>query len=217
MLDRPALAYLAFLAVASVSLLPWITSANGNTPATAPVTADTPAVKELRDTLVQWNKVCSTWTEADFRKLYYTANARESTHTDYEARQDWEQGKTQQLVRDKWGPRAEAEFAHIYGTDTIEDDQTANITVTGDHATITWSGKDIEKTAMIKINGHWLMDMHATFARDLAEDPQAETDGVKMEALMKQAAADIVAGKFKNGDAFVDDFEKKYDALNDND
>jgi hypothetical protein len=190
--------------------------AHADTPTTAPI-ADTPAVKELRDTLIQWNTVCSTWTEADYRKLYYTANPKESAHTDYEARQDWEQGKTQQLIREKWGPLIEARFAHAYSTDTIEDDQTAQITVNGDHATIVWQEKVIEKTQMIKVDGHWLMDMHATFDRDLVEDPEPEKDGEKMENLMKQCAADIAVGTFKDPNAFIRDFEKKYDLLMDGD
>jgi hypothetical protein len=188
------------------------TCAGVDAPTTAP-SADTPDVKELRDTLIGWNKVCSTWTEADYRKLYYTTSAKESTHTDYEARQDWEQGKAQQLVRDKWGPIIEARFAHAYSTDTIEDDQTAQITIDGDHATIVWQEKVIEKTKMIKVDGHWLMDMHATFDRDLLEDPEPDKDGMKMESLMRQCAADIAAGTFKTANAFISDFEKKYDEL----
>ena len=186
-------------------------------PTTGPV-ADTPAVKEIRDTLIEWNKLGSTWAEADYRKkLYYTANAKESTHTDYEARQDWEQGKAQILIRDKWGPAIEARFAHAYSTDTIEDDQTAQITVNGDHATIVWQERVIEKTAMIKVDGYWLMDMHATFDRDLLEDPEPEKDGAQMEALMKQCAADVTAGTFKDPNAFIRDFEKKYLELMDGD
>jgi hypothetical protein len=188
----------------------------GAGPTSAPV-ADAPGVHELRDTLVKWNTDCASWTEPEFRKLYHTVNPREATLTDFQARDDYEQSKTQKLIRDKWGPAAEARFAHLYLTDTAEDDQTADITITGDHALIIWKVQDIEKTHMIKTAGRWLMNVHPTFEQELAADPNPKEDDVKIESLMRQATADITAGKYKTATAFLADFEPKYNALVDDD
>ena len=124
----------------------------------------------------------------------------------------WEEGKTQFAVRSKWGPKTEAEFAHANSTDTIEDDQTAEIKVDGNTAVVIFTTKEISPTSLIKVDGHWLVDIHAMFDLVIKDDPQGDKDHVSTGKLMKQLRADIAAGKFDDADSFINDFQARLKA-----
>jgi hypothetical protein len=192
----------------------WNGTTRAEDPTTAPAgEADKAAVKQIRESLEHWNKACADWSLADVRKIYHTENEREATYADYVAHECWEDAKTQKLVRDKWGAEAEAKFAHIFGTDTLEDDLSADITVNGDHATVQWKTKDIQRTPMIKIDGNWVIDIHPIFQDALKNNPHVDENPLTTGKLMKQAATDIKDGKFDDADSFLADFKKNYDAL----
>jgi hypothetical protein len=101
----------------------------------------------------------------------------------------------------------------MVGADTIEDDQSAKITVEGDHATVTFKPKEIQATSLIKVDGKWLIDMHAMFTQFLKQNPDLDTNNLQTAKLMKQTATDIKDGKFDDADSFFADFKAKYDAL----
>jgi hypothetical protein len=183
-------------------------------PTTAP--ADSPAVKEVRDTFIDWNKKCAGWTLAQVRQIFHTTTDREAIFADFTAHEVWEESRTQRAVLEKWGAEVEAKFAHADGTDTVTDDLAADITVDGDHATVTFKVKEIQAVPMIKVGGHWLMDMHAMCEGLEKANPDYDKNLTGTAKLMKQAAADITANKFDDADAFLADIKPKLDALNGN-
>jgi hypothetical protein len=203
-----------FLCLLPASIVsPWAVVTRADPPTTAPAANEDPAAKEVRDTLVQWNKLSPTWTLAELRKIEHTENDREAIYSDYIAHEGWEECKVQKAVRDKWGSEAEAKFAHICTTDTIEDDQAADVTVDGNKAQVTFKAKEITPLPMIKIDGHWLLDMHTFFDQQSKDNADFDKNNVHTATLMKQAAADIAAGKFDDADAFLADFKTKFQAL----
>jgi len=184
-------------------------------PATKPVAAadngDSPEVKVVRDTLLDWDKNTFKHTLEQERKLYHTTNDREASFMDFVAHENWEESKTQEVVRQKWGAEAEAEFAHFLAGSTLEDDRNCKIKVDGDHATVTWENiKDSTPLHLIKVDGHWLVDGHAMYEEATKDDPTKEPDQIPTVKLMKQFAEDIKAGKYDDADAFMDDVKSKF-------
>jgi hypothetical protein len=182
--------------------------------ADAPV--DTPEVKAVRDLLLDWDKNDPKMSLEEARKCYHTTNDKEATFFDYIAHENWEEAKLQQAVRDKWGAQAEAKFAHYQGGSTLEDDQICQIKVDGDHATVTWPDiKDATPLQLIKVDGKWLVDGHALYEEAVKDDPTKAPAQPANAKLYKQAAADIVAGKFDDVDEFISDFKAKSAASTD--
>ena len=178
-----------------------------NVPATQP--ADSPAMKEVRQQLLDWDKQTGKMSLEEVRKTFHTENDREATYFDWVAHEAWEASKTELAVREKWGPEGDAKFLHVQGGTTVEDDQACDINVDGNHAIASWKIEGTTPLPMIKIDGHWLVDGHATFERLRKDDPNPETDKHDSAALMKQARQDIDSGKFDDVDSFIADFQKK--------
>jgi hypothetical protein len=177
-------------------------------PAAAPV--DSPEVKEVRDQLIDWDKNDAKMTLEQERKCYHTDNDKEAQFMDFVAHENWEESKTQQAVRDKWGPEAEAKFAHLLSGSTIEDDQVCDIKVDGNHAVATWSNiKDSTPLTLVKIDGKWLVDGHAMYEEAVKDDPAKAPEQHGTARIMKQATADIADGKFDDADGFLSDFKAK--------
>lgn len=181
--------------------------------ARADAPADNPEVKAVRDVLLDWDKNDAKWSLEQERKCYHTENDKEATYLDFVAHENWEEAKLQQAVRDKWGAEAEAKFAHFLTASTLEDDQVCEIKVDGDHATVTWADiKDSTPLAMIKVDGKWLVDGHAMYQEATKDDATKAPDMHPTGKVMKQAVADIAAGKFDDVDEFMADFKTKYTA-----
>jgi hypothetical protein len=178
-------------------------------PTTAPI--DSPAEKEVRQQIIAWDNDMPKMSLAECRKCYYTQTDREAVYTDWQAHENWEANKTEQAVRDKWGPEADAKFAHVAGYSSREDDAVCHIKVDGNRATLTWDLKDMTPEILIKIDGHWLIDQHSEFADWLKTDPTMETDRRSTGKLMRQAREDIAGGKFDDADAFIADFKNKWE------
>jgi hypothetical protein len=178
-------------------------------PATMP--ADSPAEKEVRQQMIAWDNDMPKMSLEQCRKCYYTQTEREATYADWQAHENWEANKTEQAVRDKWGPDADAKFAHIAGYSSREDDAVCHIKVDGNKATGTWDLKDMTPEILIKIDGHWLIDQHSEFDDWLKTNPTMETDRRSTGKLMQQAREDIASGKFDDADAFIADFKNKWE------
>jgi hypothetical protein len=202
-----------FVLALSTSLLVFVSLQSRAEDAPTSQPADSPEVKNLRQQLVDWNTQAATMSLADLRKVIHTENDREAVYCDWMAHEMWEESKTQAAVRKKWGPDAEAKFAHANNTDTIEDDQTASIKIDGDRAVVTFGAKEILPTSVVRIDGRWLIDMHAMFDVILKDNPNGDKDHISTGKLMQQAAADIAADKFDDADAFMKDFQAKMQAL----
>ena len=184
-------------------------------PAAAPSTqpADTPEVKEVRQQMLEWDADIAKMSLADFRKTFHTENDREAEYADFLAHDTWEAGKTEQAVRDKWGADADQQFCRLVGFTTREEDAVCAIKVDGNHAVASWDNiKDAKPEKMIKVDGHWLSDVHAMWDDWIAENPNMETDKHPMGKLMKQARDDIADGKFDDADSFVKDLQTKFQA-----
>jgi hypothetical protein len=186
-------------------------SARADMQATQPtiLPVDTPEVKAVRDSLLQWDKDEGKMSLEEVRKLYHTDNDREAVYMDWLAHENWEEGKTEQAIRDKWGSAAAAEFAHLQDGSTYEDDQVCDIKVDGDRAVASWNIKDSTPLPMIKVDGKWFVDGHAMFEQGLKDNPNMETDRQSTGKLMKSARDDIEQGKFDDADSFLADFKKK--------
>jgi hypothetical protein len=182
--------------------------ASADQPATAPV-ADDPAVKEVRDTLLGWDKTGADMSLEQTRKLLHADNEREMLYADYLAHESWQETKTQEAVRRKWGSEIEAKFAHLCGSSTLEDDQAADIKVTGDHAAVNWPIKELSTQYLVKVDGKWVVDIHPSFVAQLKDDPLLDKHHVHTARMMKQAAEDIVAGKYDDADSFLADIKEK--------
>ena len=191
-----------------------VSSAYADEPATQPTTqpADTAEVKVVRQQLLAWDNDIPKMSLEECRKTFYTQNDREAVYSDWAAHEGWEANKTEQAVRDKWGPEADAKFAHLIGYTSREDDAVCHIQVDGDHATISWDLKDMTPQKLIKVDGKWLNDMHAEFQDQLKLDPNMETDRRDTAKLMTQAREDIASGKFDDADSFIADFKNKFES-----
>jgi hypothetical protein len=191
-------------------------SVHADPTATQPTTlpADTPAVAELRQQLLDWDVNTPKMSLEEFRKTFHTENEREATYCDFLAIDNLETLKTEQAVRDKWGPAADAKFAHMTGMSTAEDDRVCHISVDGNHATVSWDLDGMKPEKFIKLDGHWLADNHTMFADWLKDDPTMETDKNPTGKLMKQVRSDIAADKYDDADGFIADFKKKWEGGN---
>ena len=184
-------------------------------PATQPAAAngDSPEVKIVRDTIIDWDKTVFKHTLEQERKLYHTSDEKEAKFMDFVAHENWEESKTQEIVRQKWGAEAETNFAHFFAGSTMADDKVCKIKVDGDHATISWDNiKDSTPLQLVKVDGHWLVDGHAMYEEATKDDPTKEPDQPPTAKLMKQFADDIKAGKYEDADAFMDDLKSKLKA-----
>jgi hypothetical protein len=170
--------------------------------------ADLPAVKEVRDKIVEWDKTYPTMSLEDVRKTFHTENDREAKYYDWMAHETWEGSKTEKAVRDKWGSDADAKYMHPQGGSTIEDDQVCTIKVDGDHAVASWKIENSQPLSMIKIDGHWLVDGHTMFEQGIKDNPNMDENTPSTARLMKKAREDIEAGKFDDADSFIADFQK---------
>jgi hypothetical protein len=204
------------LVITGITLTALASMALADPPATQPGTqpgkpdADSPEVKAVRDQLVQWDKTQATNTLEQERKTYHTENDKEAQYLDFVAHDNWEEGKAQKAVRDKWGPDVEAKFAHIIGASTQEDDAVCGITVDGNSATATWDNiKGATPLKLIKVDGHWLVDGHALYAEAVKDDPNSPPVENPSGPMMKQVVKDIADGKFDDADSFLADFKAK--------
>ena len=181
--------------------------------ATQPSTmaADTAEVKEIRRQLLELDNTMPKMSLEEVRKTFHTANNHEATYADYLAHEVWEANKTEQAIRDKWGPSADEKFARITQFTTREDDAVCHIAVDGNTAIVSWDIKDMTPEKMIKEDGHWQMDMHAMWDDWIKNDPNLESDKRSTIKIMKQAREDIAAEKFDDADAFIADFKSKWD------
>jgi hypothetical protein len=194
----------------SILLLAWASLARlcfADVPATQP--ADSPEVKEVRKAILDRDDSAAKLSLEDFRKTYYTETDREAVYCDRVAHDGWEAGRVEQLVRDKWGSKADADFAHFCGFSSREDDQVCHISVDGDHAVVTWDIKAAPPESLIKINGRWLTDMHAMFEKHQKENPNFDAIHFPIARFFSSARADIDAGKYDDADAFMADFKAK--------
>ena len=214
MLNKPSTFLPQLILTMGVATAIPCTSLRADAPATKPAAVadngDTPEVKVVRDTLLDWDKNMFKHSLEEERKLYHTTNDKEATFMDSVAHQNWEESKTQEAVRQKWGAEAEANFAHFLQGSTLADDKVSKISVDGDHATVTW--EKIEGSTplpLIKVDGHWLVDGHAMYEEATKDDPTKEPEMPPTVKLMKQFADDIKAGKFEDADAFMDEFKSK--------
>jgi hypothetical protein len=171
--------------------------------------ADTPAQKEVRDAMLNWDDNASKLSLADFRKTFHTENEREAVYADYAAHHEWEVLKTEMVIRQKWGPEADAQFAELMGFTTREQDLSAHIEVNGDHAVITWDIKDSHPDHMIKVDGKWQDDIHGLWDDMVADNPNFETEHPATNPLMKQIRADIADGKYDDADSCIKDVKTK--------
>ena len=196
-----------------VALSAMLTSGlHADPPTSQPTTmpADTPAVGEVRKQLLDWDIQMPKMSLEQFRKTFHTENEREALYCDFLAIDNLESLKTEQAIRDKWGPDADAQFAHLTGYSTIEDDAVCQISVDGSHANVSWHLPNMKPEKFVKIDGHWLADNHAMFADWLKDDPQMETDKYPSGKLMKQLRADIGSGKYEDLASFIADFRAKW-------
>lgn len=196
----------------AIMLAPQPSSAQDAPPATQPTTqpvADTAAQKEVRDRMLDWDTNAFKLSLVDFRKTFHTENEREATYADYLAHDQWEVLKTEMMIRDKWGPEGDQQFASLMGFTTKEQDLAAHIEIDGNHATITWDIKDSRPDKMIKVNGVWLDDVHALWDDMQAENPNFETEHPNSAPLMKQVRADIKDGKYDDADSCIKDIKTK--------
>ena len=180
-------------------------------PASQPATAPTDAaeIKTIRNTLVDWDTNSAKMSLAEMRQTYHTENDREAVYADWLAHESWEAAKTEQAVRDKWGADGDTQFARAIGGSTREEDQVCDVKIDGNHATVSWNIKEMKPQSLIKVDGHWLTDLHAMFDGWLKDDPNMETDHRPTGKLMKQAVEDINADKFDDVESFVKDFQTK--------
>jgi hypothetical protein len=190
-----------------------VSVAHAEVSATQPTTrlADSPQVQAVREQLLAWDRDYPKMSLEECRKTYYTQSDREAVYCDWEAHESWEANKTEQAVRDKWGPEADAKFAHIIGYTSREDDAVCHIQVEGDHAIISWDMKDMTPEKLVRVDGHWLIDMHSLFADRLKDDPNTETNRYSTGKMMARARQEIDSGKFDDADSFIADFKNKWD------
>ena len=177
---------------------------------------DTPEVKAIREVLIGWDKTTPKNSLEDERNSYHCDNQKEARFMDFLARENLEESRVQQAVRDKWGVEAEAKFAHFLGGTTLEDDRVCTIKIDGEHAQVNWDTiSEGSPLPLIKVDSHWLVDVHALYAQAVKDDPTSEPQTHSAARVMKQAMADIVSAKFDGFDSFFDDFKGKYGSLPD--
>jgi len=199
----------AILQLPVLLLLMAFSAARAEPPATQP--ADSPQEKALREQLLKWDTDAPKMSLEAFRKTFHTENEREAVYTDWLAHEGWECNKTEQLIRDKWGPEADAKFAAFVGFSTLEQDRVCQIKVDGNHATVSWDIKDMKPEQFVKIDGQWYSDVHAMFDDWLKENPTMETDRRSTGKIMRTAREDIDSGKFDDVDSFLADFKTKWE------
>jgi hypothetical protein len=176
-------------------------------PATQP--ADSPETKEVRQAILDRDDSAAKLSLEEFRKTYYTQTEREAVYCDRLAHDGWEAGKVEQRVRDKWGPKADADFAHFCGFSSREDDAVCHIQVDGDHAVLSWDIKGTAPESLVRINGRWFTDMHAMFEKHQKENPNFDAIHFPIARFFTSARTDIDAGKYDDADAFMADFKAK--------
>lgn len=123
--------------------------------------------------------------------------------------------KTEQEVHNKWGPDADTQFCRVVESTTREEDQACDLKVDGDHAVATWNIKGIQPEKLIKVDGHWMSDIHGMWNDWIAQNPSMESDKHPLGPTMKQARTEIEDGKFDDVDSFVRDLRMKMNG-NDN-
>lgn len=121
--------------------------------------------------------------------------------------------KIQKAVDAKWGKGCEAVVMHACGSDTREDDEQAQETVTDDHAIIKFRREGIAPLFLVRVDGQWKVDIAiyvATFGDNLTDIEGAVR---QITAIVDSATAALAAGKYSDADHLAKDLASQIDKV----
>jgi len=132
-------------------------SAGADVPQTQPA-AGTMSPKE---TLLYWVDHFDSMSVDDLMRTYLVSDDKQKSVARSVAEEGIAMTKLQKAVRDKWGKDAETAVLRACQTDTREDDEQADVTMAGDHATIKFKREEITPLPLVHSDGQWKLDIGA--------------------------------------------------------
>jgi len=147
-----------------------------------------------------------------YLRFYQASNADQQRMAQSETRVDAQFGMMQLLVEKKWGASAADDITHVLGGYTSADEDTADLKIDGDHATVAWKD-DSSPLKMVRVNGQWKIDLAATL-KLINESPDDYIEGFRrMSSLLADFADAIDAEKFKTAEQATADAKRRVAAM----
>jgi hypothetical protein len=184
-----------------------------STAADVPATRPSASAKGIKEQLIKWQKTIPTMDIDAVMRIYHSESDAEAAFARVMADWNLAECKLQKAVCEKWGSAVESAFAHLNGTDTLEDDQNSTVEIDGNNAVVSFQTTKIQPCPMIFMDGQWQIDIHSIYqklGKDAADTAKYNRD---MIPLFNDAAKDIASAKYSNGAAFLRDFQEKLDNL----
>jgi hypothetical protein len=120
-------------------------------------------------------------------------------------------------VRQKWGQQADDDFVHALGEKTDTDVDQATIQTNGDHAQLIFKGEENTPENLVRIDGHWKIDVGADIQQMEKQNNSIEASNLycaKATVMINQLGRDFAAGKFASSDELCKETAAKVAQLN---
>jgi len=102
-------------------------------------------------------------------------------------------------ARQKWGQQADDDFVHALGEKTDTDVDQAKIEAHGDHAQLTFKGEETTPENLIRLDGHWKIDIGADIKQMEKQNNSIEASNMycaKATVMISKLGHDLDDGKF---------------------
>jgi hypothetical protein len=183
----------------------------GSCLAAAPTTAVSDDAAAPRAMLHAADALAGAGPEA-YLRFYQVNNGDQQRMAQSETRVDAQFGMMQLLVEKKWGASAADDITHALGGYTTADEDAADLTIDGDHATVAWKDGSTP-LKMIRVNGQWKIDLGATLQLVNESPDQYVENFRRMSGLLADLADAIDADKFKTAAQATDDAKHRIAAM----
>jgi hypothetical protein len=106
-------------------------------------------------------------------------------------------------ARQKWGQQADDDFVHALGEKTDTDVDQATIQMQGDRAQLIFKGEENTPENLIRIDGHWKIDVGADIRQMEKQKTSVEASNLycaKATVMINQLSREFAAGKFASSE-----------------
>lgn len=182
--------------------------------------AEKPASLSPKETMIDWSRRATSMTVDDAMEMFAYRGDKEKSCAKSHAEESVALAQLQKAVREKWGKDAEANILHACGADTVEDDETIQVTISGpkgENARVKFKGEDVSAPPLLVRgdDGKWRFSVEDMLATDALpfDDSQAFTR--RYTALFGSMRDGIVQGKYKTVDKLENDLKAELKKLDD--
>jgi hypothetical protein len=186
------------LALTMVLMLCFTANIRAEVPATQPASG----TMSPRETFLYWVDHLDSMSVDDLMRTYVVSDDKQKAVATSLAEEVVAMTKLQKAVRDKWGKDAETEVLRACQSDTREDDEQADITVAGNHATIKFKRDEITPFLLVRIDGQWKVDIGSMIDQ---YGQHLDSNFRQCTVIFNYSTALLAAGKYRSADQLAEE------------